>query len=166
MKTWSKISLSALVVLFGVTWVQAEGWGPGTELPSTLESFALEGEVPEIEGKVTLVDFWASWCAPCKAAFPEMEKLYQKFKDKGFQIVAVSVDQKANQMQRFLDKQKPSFATPHDAGQQLVKAAEISVMPSSFLVDREGVIRFAHEGWHGKESVENLTNQIQTLLAE
>ena len=166
MKTWLKINLAALAVLFCASLAQAEGWGPGTELPATLESFALEGEVPEIEGRVTLVDFWASWCAPCKAAFPEMEKLYQKFKDEGFQIVAVSVDQKANQMQRFLDKQKPSFATPHDAGQKLVKAAEISVMPSSFLIDSKGVIRFAHEGWHGKESVENLTNQIQTLLAE
>ncbi len=166
MKIWLKISIAALAVLSCVSFAQAEGWGSGTELPSTLEGFALEGEVPEIAGKVTLVDFWASWCAPCKAAFPEMEKLYQKFKDEGFQIVAVSVDQKANQMQRFLDKQKPSFATPHDAGQRLVKAAEISVMPSSFLIDRDGVIRFAHEGWHGKESVGNLTNQIQELLAE
>ena len=166
MKIWLKISLTAIAALSCVSLVQAEGWGSGTELPSTLEGFALEGEVPEMEGKVTLVDFWASWCAPCKAAFPEMEKLYQNFKDEGFQIVAVSVDQKANQMQRFLDKQKPSFTTPHDAGQQLVKAAEISVMPSSFLVDRKGVIRFAHEGWHGKESAENLTHQIQALLAE
>ena len=166
MKIWLKINLAAIAALSCVSLTQAEGWGLGTELPSTLEDFALEGEVPEMEGKVTLVDFWASWCAPCKAAFPEMEKLHQKFKDEGFQIVAVSVDQKANQMQRFLNKQKPSFATPHDAGQQLVEAAEISVMPSSFLVDRQGVIRFAHEGWHGKESVENLTDQIQTLLAE
>ena len=166
MKIWLKISLTAIAALSCVSLVQAEGWGSGTELPSTLEGFALEGEVPEMEGKVTLVDFWASWCAPCKAAFPEMEKLYQNYKDEGFQIVAVSVDQKANQMQRFLDKQKPSFATPHDAGQQLVKAAEISVMPSSFLVDRKGVIRFVHEGWHGKESAENLTHQIQALLAE
>ena len=152
MKIWLKISLTAIAALSCVSLVQAEGWGSGTELSSTLEGFALEGEVPEMEGKVTLVDFWASWCAPCKAAFPEMEKLYQNYKNEGFQIVAVSVDQKANQMQRFLDKQKPSFATPHDAEQQLVKAAEISVMPSSFLVDRKGVIRFVHEGWHGKES--------------
>lgn len=166
MKIWLKISLVAMAALSSVTLIQAEGWGPDTELPSTLESFALEGDVPALQGKVTLIDFWASWCAPCKAAFPEMEKLYQKFKDEGFQIVAVSVDQKANQMQRFLDKQKPSFATPHDAAQQMVKVAEIEVMPSSFLVDRKGIIRFAHEGWHGKESVESLTNQIQELLAE
>ena len=99
MKIWLKISLTAIAALSCVSLVQAEGWGSGTELPSTLEGFALEGEVPEMEGKVTLVDFWASWCAPCKAAFPEMEKLYQNFKDEGFQIVAVSVDQKANQMQ-------------------------------------------------------------------
>lgn len=167
MKIWLKVKLIALVLVFCIPWLRGEeGWGPNTELPASLEAYSLEGEVPEIEGKVTLIDFWASWCAPCKAAFPEMEKLYQSFKDKGFQIIAISVDQKSNQMQRFLDRQKPSFATPHDAAQRLVKEAGIEVMPSSFLVDREGVIRFVHEGWHGKKSVENLTEQIQELLAE
>ncbi len=144
----------------------AEGWGTDTQLPSSLAEYELAGDAPELEGKVTLIDFWASWCAPCKAAFPEMEKLYQKFGDEGFQIIAVSVDQKANLMERFLAKQKPSFPTPHDAGQRLVKEAGIQVMPSSFLVDQSGVVRFTHEGWHGKKSVESLTDQIQTLLAE
>ncbi len=166
MITWLQVSLVASALLSATPWVSGEGWGPDTELPPSLDGYALVGEVPDLEGKVTLVDFWASWCPPCKAAFPEMEKLYQKFKDKGFQIVAVSVDQKASQMQRFLDRQKPSFATPHDTDQQLVKAAAIEVMPSSFLVDKRGVIRFAHEGWQGKESVQSLTEQIEELIAE
>jgi len=166
MKTWLNINRVVLTLVFCAPWVHGEGWGPDTELPDSLETYGLEGEVPAIEGKVTLIDFWASWCAPCKAAFPEMEKLYQEYRDKGFQIIAVSVDQKDSQMQRFLDKQKPSFATPRDGNQQLVKEAGIEVMPSSFLADRTGVIRFVHEGWHGKKSVENLTQQIQELLGE
>lgn len=166
MKTWLKISFIAGATLLLAPWGRTEGWAPDTKLPPTLEAFELTGEFPEMGGKVTLVDFWASWCAPCKAAFPEMEKLYQKYKGEGFQIIAVSVDQKASQMQRFLDKQKPSFATPHDAGQKMVKEAGIEVMPSSFLVDRKGVVRFTHEGWHGKESVESLSEQIRKLLAE
>ncbi len=164
MKSWLIISLMVGALMPLSAW--AEGWAPDTILPSSLKEYGLEGDLPELEGKVTLIDFWASWCAPCKAAFPEMEKLYQSFNDKGFQIVAVSVDQKAKMMDRFLAKQKPSFPTPHDAKQLMVKEAGIQVMPSSFLVDKSGKIRFAHEGWHGDKSVENLTAQIQQLLSE
>ena len=159
------LRVGLMLALIGSVAIQAEGWGPDTQVGS-LDAYELEGEIPEIDGKVTLIDFWASWCAPCKAAFPEMETLYRKYKDEGFQILAVSVDQKAKLMERFLDRQKPSFATAHDAQQLLVKAAEIEVMPSSFLIDRKGVVRFAHEGWHGDKSVKSLSEQIQILLNE
>lgn len=157
--------LAWMLSLIGSIEAQAEGWGENTRV-GDLAVFELAGDIPEIEGKVTLIDFWASWCAPCKAAFPEMEKLYRKYKDEGFQILAVSVDQKAQLMERFLERQKPSFATAHDANQLMVKSAQIEVMPSSFLIDRKGIVRFNHEGWHGDKSVESLNEQIKTLLDE
>ncbi len=159
----NKFTLMPLVLLAFA--VNANAWEPDTKLPP-LDEFSLEGEVVPLEGKVTLVDFWASWCAPCKAAFPEMEKLYQEYKDAGFQILAVSVDQNAKQMDRFLAKQKPSFSIAHDAKELMAKSADIQAMPSSYLIDQNGVVRFAHTGWHGKKSVESLTQQIQTLLNE
>jgi len=165
MKEWLKISFGALALLVASGFAIADGWAPGMEVP-TLDEFSLTGDAPSLEGKVTLIDFWASWCAPCKAAFPEMDKLHQEFSEKGFQIIAVSVDQKERAMQQFLDRRKPSFATVHDSSQKLVEQAGIQVMPTSFMVDKKGVIRFVHEGWHGKKSVENLTQEIQTLLAE
>ena len=165
MKEWLKISLGALALLLMSVFAAADGWEQGMEVPS-LDDYSLSGDVPSLEGKVTLIDFWASWCAPCKAAFPEMDKLYQEFGGKGFQIIAVSVDQKERSMQQFLDRRKPSFTTVHDGSQKLVEQAGIQVMPTSFMVDKKGVIRFVHEGWHGKKSVENLTEEIQTLLAE
>ena len=94
-----------------------------------------------------------------------MEKLYQEFVDEGFQIIAVSVDQKERSMQQFLDRRKPSFTADHDAS-RLVEQAGIQVMPTSFMIDKKGLIRFVHEGWHAKKSVQNLTEEIQTLLAE
>lgn len=161
----NRVWLGVMLALNGALAIHAEGWGPETQVDS-LDAFELDGDIPAIDGKVTLIDFWASWCAPCKAAFPEMETLYQKYKDAGFQILAVSVDQKAKMMQGFLDRQKPSFATAHDAKQSLVGSAAIEVMPSSFLIDREGVVRYAHEGWHGDKSIESLNEQIQKLLDE
>ena len=165
MKEWLKISIGGLALLLASGNAAADGWEPGMEVPS-LDEYSLSGDVPSLEGKVTLIDFWASWCAPCKAAFPEMEKLYQEFGDEGFQIIAVSVDQKERSMQQFLDRRKPTFTTVHDASQKLVEKAGIQVMPTSFMIDKQGVIRFVHEGWHGKKSAQNLTEEIQTLLAE
>ena len=165
MKEWLKIRIGGLALLLASVNAAAAGWEAGMDVPS-LDKYSLVGDAPSLEGKVTLIDFWASWCAPCKAAFPEMEKLYQEFVDEGFQIIAVSVDQKERAMQQFLDRRKPSFTTVHDASQKLVEQAGIQVMPTSFMIDKKGVIRFAHEGWHGKKSVRNLTEEIQTLLAE
>jgi len=144
--------------------LQAE-WAEGDVVPNLTE-FDLQGEMPELEGKVTYIDFWASWCAPCKAAFPEIEKLYSENKDKGFQVIAVSVDSSEKMMRRFLDKVDPSFATVWDADQKLVEHAEVGVMPTSFLIDAEGKIRAVHEGWRGKETLGKLEAEIMELLKE
>tara|TARA_B100000519_G_C14222740_1_gene428385 strand:+ start:1051 stop:1548 length:498 start_codon:yes stop_codon:yes gene_type:complete len=165
MKEWLKIRIGGLALLLASVNAAAAGWEAGMDVPS-LDEYSLIGDAPSLEGKVTLIDFWASWCAPCKAAFPEMDKLYQEFGDEGFQIIAVSVDQKERAMQQFLDRRKPSFKTVHDASQKLVEKAGIQVMPTSFMIDKKGVIRFAHEGWHGKKSMRNLTEEIKILLAE
>ena len=165
MKEWLKIRIGGLALLLASVNAAAAGWEAGMDVPS-LDEYSLIGDAPSLEGKVTLIDFWASWCAPCKAAFPEMDKLYQEFGDEGFQIIAVSVDQKERAMQQFLDRRKPSFKTVHDASQKLVEKAGIHVMPTSFMIDKKGVIRFAHEGWHGKKSMRNLTEEIKILLAE
>lgn len=165
MRRWLRISLSLVsFVLFALA-TQGENWDAGTAL-EPLSGFELEGELPDIEGKVTLIDFWASWCSPCKASFQEMDKLYQKYNDQGFQILAISVDQDEKAMRRFLEREKPTFAVARDPKQQLVKSAGIEMMPSSFLVDREGVARSKHQGWHGKRSVKKLEAQIQILLSE
>ena len=165
MKEWLKIRIGGLALLLASVNAAAASWEAGMDVPS-LDEYSLVGDAPSLEGKVTLIDFWASWCAPCKAAFPEMDKLYQEFGDEGFQIIAVSVDQKERAMQQFLDRRKPSFKTVHDASQKLVEKAGIQVMPTSFMIDKKGVIRFAHEGWHGKKSMRNLTEEIKILLAE
>lgn len=140
-------------------------WEKGQPLPD-LSEFTLEGDLPEFEGKVTYVDFWASWCAPCKASFPEMERLYQEYKDEGFQIVAVSVDSSEKSMQRFLDRTQPSFSIVWDSKQSLVADAEVEVMPTSFLVDGNGVIRSVHYGWRGSETAKALEAEIAALLEE
>lgn len=138
----------------------------GEEFPK-LSSFKLEGKVPDVlEGKVVIVDFWASWCGPCAASFPAMEELHQRYKDEGLVIVAVSVDDKAEKMNDFLKKHTASFAVVRDAEKKLVTTADVSTMPTSFLIDRNGKVRFTHSGFRGEPTKKQYVEEIESLLKE
>jgi len=129
-----------------------------------LSKFQLEGKVPSTSGKVVLVDFWASWCAPCRQSFPQLDALYQKYRGQGFEVVGVSVDEKAVDMQKFLAANKVSFATARDASQKLVGAVGPSTMPTSILIDQSGTVKLVEHGFRGKATVPELDAAIQKLL--
>ena len=135
------------------------------ELPD-LSTFGLEGELPDMEGKVVLLDFWASWCSPCKASFPAMDEIYKEFKDQGFVILAVSVDSKAKDYEKFVSKAEVSFPLMLDAQKKLVGVAQIEVMPTSLIIDKKGVIRSVHKGFMGKKTIDTYREEIVSLLAE
>ena len=138
-------------------------WKEGASLPD-LSGFGLEGSVPNIKGKVVYLDFWASWCAPCKASFPVLDGWHQKYAAKGFMVLGVNVDESSGPMQAFLKKNKVSFPVVRDAAQKLVAAANGPTMPTSFLIDRKGVIRHVHAGFEAKD-ISALEARINALLA-
>lgn len=129
-----------------------------------LKSANLEGQLPDLAGKVVLVDFFASWCGPCKESFPAMQKLEEKYGAKGFVIVAVNLDKKAADMHSFLAEHKVSFTVVRDGENALVKKVQISNMPSSFILDRSGKVRFVHRGFRGEKTIEEYEKQISELL--
>jgi thiol-disulfide isomerase/thioredoxin len=137
----------------------------GDTLPN-LDAFKLEGNVPRTGGQVVLLDFWASWCGPCKESFPQMDKLNKQYAGRGLVIVAVSVDEHRENMERFVKSMNVSFATVRDAQQKLVAAADVQSMPTSFLIDRAGKVRFVHSGFHGEQTVREYRAEIETLLQE
>ena len=124
------------------------------------------GELPVTAGQVVLVDFWASWCAPCKASFPAMAKLHADYAPRGLLIAAVSIDEKPAAAAAFVRKLSPPFATLHDRGQKLVQQVVVPTMPTSYLVGRDGRVRFVHEGFHGDATERELRKEIEALLAE
>lgn len=118
--------------------------------------------IPQLGGKVTLVDFWASWCAPCKASFPAMAKLHADYSARGLQIVAVSVDEKPGAAAAFWKKMAPPFSAVHDKEQKLVQQVAVPTMPTSYLIDRDGKVRAVHVGFRGDLS--QLRREIEELL--
>ena len=164
MNMWRGLRISALAFGFLTTSVSAQ-WGPSTVLPDLAEA-GLEGALPDVEGKVVMIDFWASWCVPCKATFPVMDELYSKYKDRGFQIVAISVDEKKKAIDKFVDRMKPSFPVAHTKSREFLDSVKPQAMPTSFLVDRNGVIRYMHLGWGGTQMKLELEAQITELLEE
>lgn len=137
--------------------------GMGENFPD-LNKYGLEGNLPELKGKVVLVDFFASWCAPCKASFPAMQELHEKYKDKGVVILAVNVDKKRGDMEKFLKNYPCDFPVLRDGAAKLVSEVKVSTMPSSFLLDKNGKVTAVHTGFHGDETKRKYVEEIETLL--
>ena len=132
-----------------------------------LRSVSLDGGVvPDTKGRVTLVDFWASWCAPCKASFPAFARLNTAYANRGLVIVAVSVDEAKPAYQAFVKRWHPPFPALLDEGQKLVTAVKVPTMPTSYLIGRDGRVRFVHSGFHGSETEELLRRHIDAVLGE
>jgi thiol-disulfide isomerase/thioredoxin len=158
------LALAAIVSASLFSTALAAGVKAGDTFPD-LAAFKLEGKLPEaLQGKVVLVDFWASWCEPCKASFPIMEELHKKYGPQGLVLIAVNVDEKRSDMEAFLKKNAATFAVVRDAAQKLVEKTGIATMPSSFLIDREGRVRFAHSGFRGEETKKKYEQEIESLL--
>jgi thiol-disulfide isomerase/thioredoxin len=101
----------------------------------------------DFKGHVVLVDFWASWCAPCKMSFPALDALHQEFHDAGLEVVAINVDEDAKSAYAFLAGKSPSMTILFDPKGQAPEAFKVEGMPSSFLIDRDGNIRFKQMGF-------------------
>ncbi len=138
----------------------------GDVFPSLATAGLSGGEVPATDGRVVLVDFWASWCAPCKASFPAYARINADYAPRGLTIIAVSVDEKAPAFSSFVKKWQPPFVAVRDGEQKLVQAVAVPAMPTSYLIGRDGRVRFIHQGFHGSETERELRKNLDGILAE
>ena len=162
-KTKTQLIATASAFFLGALLAVAAPLKEGDAFPN-LAQFGLEGTVPDTQGKVVLVDFFASWCHPCQESFPVMEELYKKYSGQGFVIIAVNLDKKKADMDDFLKSHPASFTVVRDADNKLVSQVKIPTMPSSFLLDRTGKIHVFHRGFKGDETRKEYVEEIETLL--
>ncbi len=136
----------------------------GDKAPTfSIESLNGQGKVAVAPGKVTIVDFWATWCEPCKKSFPKYQELYVKYKASGLEIAAVSVDDEKGEIPGFAKTHGAKFPVGWDNGKKIAEKWKPENMPSAYIVDKQGVVRFVHKGYHDGEEKE-IDKEIKSLL--
>ena len=119
----------------------------------------------DYKGKVVLIDFWASWCPPCKTSFPALDAIYREYQEKGLEVLAVNVDERRHDADTFLDAHPHRLTVLYDPKGVSPQAFGVKGMPSSFLIDRAGNIRFTHMGYSGNVD-DSYRQEIAQLLSE
>jgi thiol-disulfide isomerase/thioredoxin len=104
-----------------------------------------------LQGKVAVIDFWATWCGPCRQSFPKLEELSKKMGDK-VEIVGISVDDDQKGILDFVKETGVSFPIGWDEGHSLASRWQVGTMPTTFILDASGKVRFIHDGYHDGES--------------
>ena len=160
-----KIILSALLSL-GITAVANAEIKAGDIFPALDSAGGVVGKIPDLTHRVALVDFWASWCAPCNESFPAYSQLNADFTARGLVVLAISVDQNREAYRSFVERMNPSFPTVRDKDQQLVREVNIPVMPTCYLIGRDGRVRFVHHGFDGEATEHEIRRELDALLAE
>ena len=117
----------------------------------------------EQRGRVVMVNFWATWCGPCRQEMPQLDRLYQKYKSSGFVLLGVNVDDDTRKAADVASKLGVSFPVLLDTDKAVSKLYDLSTMPSTVIIDRDGKVRYVHRGYlTGYE--ENYDKQIRELL--
>ncbi|MCG3204686.1 MAG: Thiol-disulfide oxidoreductase ResA [Elusimicrobia bacterium] len=162
-----KIFLCALALNFG-------GFSQAAFINDPAPAFALksmdgkEVKLSDFDGMVVLVNFWASWCPPCKKEFPELNELANEYKGQGAKVVGINLDKSVSRVEKFLEKvgSKPdAMIILLDPDSKVVANYVARSMPSSFIVDKNGVIRYVHFGFNDKDPLK-WRSEINGLLAE
>lgn len=132
---------------------------PDINLPSVNGKVQLES----LKGKVVYLDFWASWCEPCKKSFPWMHDIKQSYADQGFEILAVNLDKDRKLADEFLKEMDVNFKVAFDESGKSASDYKLRGMPSSYLIGRDGRVYASHIGFRDNDK-NNLEQAIQNLL--
>jgi thiol-disulfide isomerase/thioredoxin len=126
-------------------------------------AFAQDLDLSAYKGKVVYLDFWASWCVPCRLSFPFMTQLQQSYGPEGLVVVAVDVDKDRTKAAAFLQQMPPAFRIVYDPKGSIAQQYDFRDMPTSVLIGRDGKVHFVHSGFFPEKEGEYLMH-VNSLL--
>jgi len=158
--------LAAMLIAGSQAALAVEAGAPAPEIAGPrLDAPGQSISLSSFKGKVVYVDFWASWCAPCRISFPVLDSLYRGDQSRGLVVIGVNKDVTVADAKKFLAKLPVSFPLVGDAGDAAARAFDVKTMPSGYLVDRKGVVRKVHRGFT-PETGAAIREEIDALLKE
>jgi peroxiredoxin len=158
----------ALSLSLGVGPLALAGVGKGQKAPDfalpTLKGGKLS--LASLRGKVVVLDFWAQWCEPCKRELPELEKLSKAYAGKDVAFVSINIDKQRDNAARLAQQLGLTFDVGLDPAGSVAGQYDLPKMPTSFVIDKKGVVRYVHEGFEGAGDVERFKKEIDELLSK
>ena len=162
-----KNRIAALVAAALVVALPATGAAPsGPAPPFTLTSRdGSQLSLSQYKGQVVMLNFWASWCGPCKTEMPLLENIYKKYNRMGFTLIGVNVEPDSKDADAWLKQTPVSFPVIYDKDSKVSKLYDVSGMPSTVIIDRKGNIRLLHRGYKPGDENE-YQDSIRSLIRE
>ncbi|MFO7306868.1 MAG: TlpA disulfide reductase family protein [Gammaproteobacteria bacterium] len=139
-----------------------------TSVAPTFSLPSRNGDIVSLEdlrGQVVMINFWASWCGPCRQEMPLLDQMHKRYSSLGFTLLGVNVEENTKDAERWLEQTPVSFPILFDRDSKVSQLYNVSAMPSTVFIDRKGNIRYVHRGYKPGDESEYL-NQIRALLKE
>ncbi len=142
--------------------------GSGSTFSAPAPDFKLEGQKKQIKlsdyrGQVVYLDFWASWCQPCRKSFTWMNKMQSLYGEEDFKVIAINLDESRQKANKFLQQIPANFDVAFDPRGNTAESYQVKAMPSSYIIDKTGNVIHANLGFRGKDE-EKLEAQIRGLI--
>ncbi|MDH4261241.1 MAG: TlpA family protein disulfide reductase [Gammaproteobacteria bacterium] len=167
MRYTARLHLTLLLTgLLALSWpvLAVDGAAPAPEF-SLASRAGGQMSLSGLRGQVVMINFWASWCGPCRQEFPALDEMYRKYKPMGFAILGINVESEKADAERFLGMRPVSFPILFDPDNRVSNSYGVSSMPTTVLVDRKGQIRWLHRAYKPGDEAEYIA-QIRAMLRE